>query len=154
MMNAQLYLWAAFTIIPLSLGYFFGKRAESAHFASIHAREKELLALPATSSRVPLDPQREVARSELVYGSIVVASDYFKRLVAALRSIIGGPVQSYETLLDRARREAVLRLKESCKGADEIINLRLETSSISGKQAGAVVCVEVIAYGTAIYFKP
>lgn len=153
-MSAQLYLWAAFTLIPLAFGYFFGKRAEAKHFASINLREKEWLFLPTTASRVPLDTKREVGHSELVYGNIVVASDYFKRLVAGLRSIIGGPVQSYETLLDRARREAVLRLKESCKGADEIINLRLETSSIAGQQAGSIVCVEVIAYGTAIWFAP
>ena len=69
------------------------------------------------------------------------------------------PSQSYhriiqypKTLIDRARREAVLRMKESCPEADLVINLRLETSSITkgrGKQIGSV---EVLAYGTAIYF--
>ncbi|MCI5128213.1 MAG: hypothetical protein D3907_06860, partial [Candidatus Electrothrix sp. AUS3] len=33
---------------------------------------------------------------------------YFKRIVAGLRNIFGGNVQSYETLVDRARREAVI----------------------------------------------
>ena len=69
-----------------------------------------------------------------------------------LGNVFGGNVQSYETLVDRARREAVLRMKESCPHADQVINLRLETSSITkgkGKQVGAV---EVLASGTAIYF--
>ena len=83
---------------------------------------------------------------------MVVSIDYFKRALGALRSIIGGPVQSHETLLDRARREAVLRLKESCKGAHEVVNLRIETSSISGKTPNSVACVEVLASGTAIYY--
>ena len=108
---------ALFWLVPILLGYIFGRRAEAKHFQSIHAREKALLALPATSTRVPLAAERQVGRCELVHGSVAVSIDYFKRALAALRSVIGGPVQSYETLLDRARREAVLRLKESCPGA-------------------------------------
>lgn len=143
---------AALWLIPILLGYIFGRRAEAKHFASINAREKTWLALPATSTRVPLNQQRQIERSELVSGSVAVSIDYFKRALAALRSFIGGPVQSYETLLDRARREAVLRLKESCPGADEILNLRIETSSIAGQMPGTVSCVEVLAFGTAVYF--
>ena len=69
-----------------------------------------------------------------------------------MHTIIGGAVKSHESLLDRARREAVLRMKESCPGAHEIINLRLETCPISDSAAGEVASVEVLAYGTAIYF--
>ncbi|MDF3037266.1 MAG: hypothetical protein K0S28_2540, partial [Paucimonas sp.] len=68
--------------------------------------------------------------------------------------IVGGPVQSYETLLDRARREAILRMKESCPDADQIINLRIETSSISEGAKNTVSSVEVLAYGTAVYYNP
>jgi uncharacterized protein YbjQ (UPF0145 family) len=64
---------------------------------------------------------------------------------------VGGPVQSYETLLDRAKREAVLRLKESCPGAHEIVNVRLETMPLTGNQR-QINGVEVLAYGTAIYY--
>jgi uncharacterized protein YbjQ (UPF0145 family) len=147
-------LWVAFWVVPIVLGFFFGRHAEAQHFTSIRAREKDFLHLPATTNRVPVLRGRELERSELVYGSMVVAVDYFKRALAALRTIVGGPVQSYETLLDRARREALLRLKASCPGADEIINLRLETSSISKSANGAIGSVEVLAYGTAIYYRP
>lgn len=144
----------AIWLIPIVLGYFFGRAAEASHYRSIIAREKGLLHLPATSVKTVLDAARQVERSELVHGSVVVSIDYFKRAVATLRSLVGGAVKSHETLLDRARREAVLRLKESCPGADEIINLRLETSSISGKAQGSIGGVEVLAYGTALYFRP
>lgn len=148
----ELILGLVFWVIPVVLGYFFGRRAESAHFKSIIEREKRWLQLPTTSARTPVLGERTIADAKLVTGSMVVSIDYFKRALGALRSIIGGPVQSHETLLDRARREAVLRLKESCKGAHEVVNLRLETSSISGKTPNSVACVEVLAYGTAIYY--
>lgn len=138
--------------VLLSLGYFFGRYAEKSHYKSIQERENKLLQLPTTSSKYIFGENRDVQRCHLANGSMVVSVDYFKRILAGLRNVFGGNVQSYETLIDRARREAVLRLKESCPEADQIINLRLETSSItkgSGKQIGSV---EVLAYGTAIYF--
>jgi uncharacterized protein YbjQ (UPF0145 family) len=52
-----------------------------------------------------------------VSGSVVVSVDYFKRFLAGLRTLVGGRVTSYETLLDRARREAILRCKETRAGA-------------------------------------
>lgn len=144
-----LAIWVGLVV----LGYFFGRAAEARHYRSIVSREQAWLKLPTTSSKHLLDPAREVARCELVHGSVVVSIDYFKRLLASLRSLVGGAVKSHETLIDRARREAVLRLKESCPGAHEIVNLRIETSSISGQRPGSVGSVEVLAYGTAIYFR-
>ena len=82
---------------------------------------------------------------------MVISVDYFKRLLASLRNFFGGSIQAYETLLDRARREAILRMKENCKNADEIINLRIETSSISKGKRNTIGSVEVLAYGTALY---
>jgi uncharacterized protein YbjQ (UPF0145 family) len=63
---------------------------------------------------------------------------------------------SYETLIDRARREAILRMKEQARSADAIVNFRIETSSISkgGRRRGKTVgTVEALAYGTAIRIK-
>lgn len=138
--------------ILLSLGYFFGRHAEKKHFKSIIEREKYWLKIPTTSSKHVLEDDRKISHCQLANGSMVVSVDYFKRILAKLRNFFGGNVQSYETLIDRARREAVLRMIESCPDADQVINLRLETSSITkgnGKQIGSV---EVLAYGTAVYF--
>lgn len=147
----EILIW----LVLILLGYFFGKRAEKKHYASIRQREKALLRLPATTSKFPMDVSLPmIERSQLVTGSVVISIDYFKRILAMLRAIVGGPVQSYETLLDRARREAILRMKESCPDADQIINVRLETSSISNGAAKSIGSVEIIAYGTAIYCVP
>ena len=88
---------------------------------------------------------------ELVTGNAVISVDYFKRVAAGLRKLFGGNLTTYETLVDRARREAILRLKESCQGATQIINLRIETSSISQGKSNQIGSVEVLAYATAIY---
>lgn len=136
----------------LSLGYFFGRHAEKKHFRSILEREKLWLKLPTTSSKHLVGDCPEVCQSHLVNGCMVVSVDYFKRILARLRNFFGGNVQSYETLIDRARREAVLRMKESCPNADQIINLRIETSSITKGRGNQIGSVEVLAYGTAVYF--
>ena len=68
--------------------------------------------------------------------------------------LFGGRVTQYESLLDRARREAILRMKEQAelKNAFVVLNARVETSSISknSKRRNSVGAVEVLAYGTAI----
>jgi uncharacterized protein YbjQ (UPF0145 family) len=142
--------------IPVSLvalGYFAGRRAERKHYASIHEREARFLNLPAVSFR-QWDKSREVAEARLVAGSVVISADYFKRLLAALRNIFGGRMRAYESLVDRARREAILRLKEQCPNADIIVNLRVETSTIHSKKGkGGISSVELMAYGTAIRYR-
>lgn len=140
-------------IILICLGYFFGRRAESKHYQSIISRETQFQSFPYTTSKYPLKSDAEVERCEMLTGSVVISVDYFKRVVAALRQFVGGNVTSYESLLDRARREAVLRVLEQCGNADELINVRIETSTISDGRQNSVGSVEVLACGTAIYYK-
>ena len=135
------------------LGYSAGTWAEKKHYRSINKREKELIKLVVVTAEGSFPPER-VADATLVSGSVVVSIDYFKRLLAILRNIFGGRVKSYELLVDRARREAILRMKECAKkeGASMIINMRLETATIgrSANKKKSVGSVEAIAYGTAI----
>lgn len=135
----------------LALGYGFGRYAEKRHYKSIISREKELSRIPVVAQRFPplTTPPYKV---ELVTGSVVISVDYFKRFLANLRNLIGGRVKSYESLLDRARREAILRMKEKADqlGAKMIFNIKLETSSIYKGRRNSVGSVEVLAYGTAL----
>ena len=146
-------------ITLLALGYFVGSFTEHRHYSSIKKREKQYLPLPAVTIRHALDDDVEIAGAHLVYGSVAISVDYFKRILAILRNIFGGEIRVYGTLLDRARREALLRMKEMAlelgDGADIVLNVRLETSAI-GKTAHrrkTVGCVEAIAYGTAVILK-
>jgi len=87
----------------------------------------------------------------LVDGSVVISVDYFKQFVAGLRNFVGGRVTPYEILLDRARREAILRMKEEAKasGADVILNVKYEMCSIYKGRRNSIGSVEALAYGTA-----
>ncbi|HID69917.1 MAG TPA: YbjQ family protein [Desulfobacterales bacterium] len=139
--------------ILIMLGYVTGSIAEKRHYASIKEREEEMVKLPVVSIR-NVYPDSDILDSGLVMGSAVISIDYFKRFLAILRNLFGGRVRSYESLVDRARREAILRMKEKARrnNADIIINFRLETSAI-GKSANRkrqIGSVEALAYGTAI----
>lgn len=138
-------------LVLLILGLCFGRYAEAKHFNSIKEREIEYRNILAFSSRFPpLD--YKVKMASLVSGNVVVSVDYFKRFVAGLRAIVGGRMTSYETLLERARREAVLRMKEDAmaQGYEQIFNVKLETASITKGKKGTIGCVEVYAYGTGL----
>ena len=138
------------TIVLVTLGYFFGRRAENKHFKHLIEREETMNALPAMASRIP--PGDGEYNQILVSGSVVIANDYFKTFVAGLRNLFGGKISTYETLLDRARREAVLRMKDQAKalGAEAVFNVKYETSNISGQYSKKLPILEVHAYGTAL----
>jgi uncharacterized protein YbjQ (UPF0145 family) len=139
-------------LILVALGYTAGSIAEKKHYKSIIEREQETLNLPAVTIKNAVGINEEVLESKLVMGSAVISIDYFKRILASLRNIFGGEVMSYETLVDRARREAILRMKYMASGSDIILNTRIETSSI-GKSANkrkGIGSVEAFAYGTAV----
>ena len=63
-----------------------------------------------------------------------------------------GRIFVYETLVERARREAILRMKDEARecGAGTVFNVKLETSSITKGKKNQTGCVEVYAYGTAV----
>ena len=142
-------------IILLALGYFAGTVAESRHYRSIRERESKLLNFPAVTIEKALDENVDVVAVKLVSGSAVISVDYFKRVLAVLRNIFGGTVASYESLVDRARREAVLRMKEQARTADVILNCRIETAAIgrSANRRNTVGSIEALAYGTAVKYR-
>ncbi|MBU1004181.1 MAG: YbjQ family protein [Proteobacteria bacterium] len=140
-----------FFLILLAVGYVTGTFFERRHFRSLERRERATMHLPIVGGKaLPFDPDMAEAVA-VVSGSAVISVDYFKRFLAWLKNFFGGRIKSYETLLDRARREAMLRMKELVPDADFIVGVRIETSSISKSQKNSgVSCVEAVAYGTAI----
>jgi uncharacterized protein YbjQ (UPF0145 family) len=141
--------------IGLFFAFFIGTYFEKKHYKSIRLRERKFRRLPAVTikSAIPADDQIDHVR--IVMGSVVVSLDHFKRFIASLSLIFGGRIASYETLLDRARREAILRMKAVYPNADLIANVRIETSAIgsNANQKKQIGSVEAIAYGTAIFTK-
>jgi uncharacterized protein YbjQ (UPF0145 family) len=136
----------------LVIGLLFGRSAERRHFGELARRERELKdILVFNERRIPEDPP--LGHGTLVTGSVVIAEDYFKRIACALRSFFGGRLSEYESLMDRGRREAILRMKEVARsqGATMIFNVRVETSTLGGDGSGsALFSAEFLAYGTAL----
>lgn len=129
--------------------WIIGKMAEKKHYQSIRERESAWVHIPAlTGKQVPELPT--AYDSQLVVGSVVVSVDHFKRWLSKFRMIFGGEMKSYASVIDRGRREAILRMKEACPDADMFLNCRLETSTVSNGKGNAVGCAEVLAYGTAV----
>jgi len=141
-------------LLLLGLGYFIGQALEKSHYRSIRQRESQLSTIPAIASK-KLSADFEPCNTQLVAGNVVISVDFFKKFVAGLRAIVGGRITTYESLIDRARREALLRMKEEAHqlGAQYVFNIKMETSSISKGKRDSIGSVEVLAYGTAIIKK-
>jgi len=133
--------------------YIIGSAIERRHFRNIAEREKALEGYPVTTFETTPDAW-SVGRSSLVSGNVVVSLDYFKRIIAGLRILFGGRVKAYEPLLDRARREALLRMTEAARkqGFDAVINVRIETSRLANSRGNGdgTAGVEILAFGTGL----
>jgi uncharacterized protein YbjQ (UPF0145 family) len=134
--------------VLMTAGYTVGRIVERRHYASIRLRERRYRDVLAFPMRFPPDSV-SAQDAFLVSGTVVVSADYFKTFVAGLRNLVGGRFRAYETLMERARREAILRLKEEArrKGAQLVVCVRFETTTIASGWAPAM---EVMAYGTAL----
>lgn len=142
----------AYLAIILLIGYGFGTYLESRHYRSIREREAALQGRALVFNSRVLPPLEGNEQVRLLAGSTVVSVDAFKRFAAKIHSFFGGQVTAYESLLDRARREATLRLREKADemGATMIFGFRIESASINNGDPRATTGVELVAYGTAI----
>lgn len=141
-------------LVLLALGFTVGGFVERAHFRRIELREKELAYIQRTDIRtLPAGARAELCG--LVTGEVVIASDYFKTFLANFRKMIGGNLRTYETLMERARREALLRMLAEArqKGANHVANVRFASCNIGSgsntKRRKLAAMVEMYAYGTA-----
>ncbi|MFK8078477.1 MAG: YbjQ family protein [Granulosicoccus sp.] len=134
-------------VILLVLGYTFGRIAEKRHFKRIIKREEACQHLPVIATRYPPTDQRY--QQIMVTGNVVIASDYFKGFLAGLINIFGGRVTPFESMLERARRESILRMKgEAMKlNARYVFNVKFDTTRIA---TGRLAAMEVLVYGTAM----
>lgn len=130
-------------LVLVTTGWYFGARAERGHLKSLMADEQKYQHIQVSSERF-YEP-KGVNESILVVGSVVIAQDKFKQVVAAMLSLFGKNLTVYETLLDRARREVVLRAKRQANdaGCHALYGLRFEMTEVQGG-------VEILAYGVAV----
>ncbi|MBQ4115305.1 heavy metal-binding domain-containing protein [bacterium] len=138
----------------LIICYFVGNHIEKNHYKDIQRREVALFKKRFVSfSKNTVNPAK-VESSTLVSAGVVVGCDYFKFFVAGLKNIFGGNVSAYETVLDRGRREALLRMREQALAlkADVVLNTKIETVILDPLGTSQNPKVSILAYGTAIKY--
>jgi uncharacterized protein YbjQ (UPF0145 family) len=81
-----------------------------------------------------------------VFGLIVRSRNLFSNFGAQFRTIFGGEVKGYTTLLSDSREHALARLRQAAaqKGANAVVAMRFDSGDIGG------IMNEVAAYGTAV----
>ena len=154
----ELLIGLGFTVLFVGLGFSIGGFRERSHFKSLAAREAANSDVIVNNLKTVPDMER-VKFAQMVSGNTVVATDYFKTFAMGLRSIIGGEMKSAQTLMVRARREAVQRMIDEARalGANEVYNVRFAFCNIGQMSRNGnnnfAISVEMYAYGTAVVRK-
>ncbi len=92
---------------------------------------------------------KELEMLGLVKGSTIQTVNALKDIGAGLKTLIGGELDNYNKMMDKARALATQRMMDDAQrmGADAIVAVRYASSSIMESAA------EVMAYGTAVRFR-
>ena len=132
------------TLVLFCIGFAFGRYFERKHLRELEENEKRLAYIRIDTNKFQTSEQM----GQFISSNVVISHDYFKFIIANIQNFFGGRLTTYESVVDRARREAVVRLKNEAEkvGSNHIMGLRLSTTEM-GMQGGMV---EVFAYGTAI----
>jgi uncharacterized protein YbjQ (UPF0145 family) len=81
-----------------------------------------------------------------VYGLVVRSRGLGGNIAAGLRSIGGGEIHEYTSLLEDTRRQAIDRMVQNATlmGANAVISMRFDSSEMGSTMT------EIVAYGTAV----
>jgi uncharacterized protein YbjQ (UPF0145 family) len=85
-----------------------------------------------------------------VFGLVVRSRGLGGNIMAGLRSIAGGEIHEYTSLLEDTRRQAIDRMVQNATlvGANAVISMRFDSSELAGTMS------EIVAYGTAVVITP
>jgi len=142
-------------VVLMSLGFFVGGHVERRHFRLLDEREGRNSGFLVTQLKSFPGAVSGASPPTMLCGEAVISSDYLKTFLAKMRKIFGGEMKSYQSLLIRARREALQRLVEAAQaqGYNAVCNVRYESTDISGasKRRSKAVMVTILASGTAYH---
>jgi uncharacterized protein YbjQ (UPF0145 family) len=151
----DLVIYLVVFIFLMSLGYFVGGFMERSHFRSLDERESQNGGFLVTQLKSYPGAVAGPSPPTLLCGEAVISSDYLKTFMASLRKIFGGEMRSYQSLLVRARREALQRVVEEARrlGYNAVCNVRYSSTDISGasKRKAKTVMVTIMASATAYH---
>lgn len=93
---------------------------------------------------------RVVEAKGQVFGLVVRSRGLAGNISAGLRSLLGGEIHEYTSLLEDTRRQAMDRMVQNATlmGANAVISFRFDSSEMGGAMS------EIVAYGTAVVVEP
>jgi uncharacterized protein YbjQ (UPF0145 family) len=85
-----------------------------------------------------------------VFGLVVRSRGLAGNLAAGLRSLAGGEIHEYTSLLEDTRRQAIDRMVQNATmmGANAVLSMRFDSSEMGTSMS------EIVAYGTAVVLAP
>lgn len=124
------------------------------HLKDLDMLEKEYAYLPMNNHNKPLRGGFRPKYIEVISASCVIGPSAYNLLMRIPKMIFGGEVADYAKVAQRARREALIRLKKKAHDADEIINVKIDTvpMHVTDSNEEPVYAIGVLAYGTALYY--
>jgi uncharacterized protein YbjQ (UPF0145 family) len=142
-------------LLLIALGLFVGGHIERRHFRLLDEREAANGSFLITQLKSYPFAVAGPSAPSIFFGEAVISSDYLKTFLGGIRKIFGGEMRSYQSLLVRARREALQRLVEDArsKGYNAVCNVRYTSTDISGasKSRKKAVMVTLLASATAYH---
>ncbi len=149
----ELHGWLVFTLLPGTLLWGLARILAWRHERDLRTRERLGGDLPLLLTGEA--PDAQLSEPRLVCGSVALSHAAVRSLPVVFRRLVGGRVPVLEAMAARARREAVLRLREAAReiGAEVVANVRFETHRLRGVPlffGGTLMAIEVVAFGTAL----
>jgi uncharacterized protein YbjQ (UPF0145 family) len=85
-----------------------------------------------------------------VFGLVVRSRGIGGNLMAGLRSLGGGEIHEYTSLLEDTRRQAMDRMIQNATvmGANAVLSMRFDSTELANTMS------EIVAYGTAVVLTP
>jgi uncharacterized protein YbjQ (UPF0145 family) len=74
----------------------------------------------------------------LIVAEVVIGSDHLKTFLAGWRALFGGEMKALTRIMERAKREAIVRLvkQSTAAGYNALCNVRVDSADIGGVNAG------------------
>jgi uncharacterized protein YbjQ (UPF0145 family) len=97
-----------------------------------------------------LSGHRNTESKGMVFGLVVRSRGLGGNLMAGIRSLGGGEIHEYTSLLEDTRRQAMDRMVQNATlmGANAVISMRFDSTELAQTMS------EIVAYGTAVVVAP
>ncbi|HMO14133.1 MAG TPA: heavy metal-binding domain-containing protein [Pirellulaceae bacterium] len=149
------------TIVGVSIGllllvaaFALGGYVDRKHLANLAERERLCQSIQLSQSQHFFSPHFGGSPPQIVTAETVVANNHFKRFLASWRKFFGGEIKSFHVLVERARRETLMRLVENAQqqGFNALCNVRLDSVDIGGNTtAQGMSCICILGTATAYH---